>query len=565
MKRKMRILSAVLVALFFLTACGGNDISEQTGAQEPAEEPSGYDSKIPDTTTDYITTETEEVATGEVLRYITNDEEQFARKTEVDALYVGTTIPISSIDPGNNGDSSVFFGVFDTMLKRNTQTGELEPNVLTKWEWQDDTTLYLEMRDDIVFHDGTPMTIEDVAYTLERNGDATRASRVASIFSAIDWEKSTIDGEYCMTLKLTEPSAVLVSYFANSECSVLSKAHMETMGDDAFFDNTIGSGAFKVESVVTGDRYNLVRNENYWGDSPAYDKLVIRYYAETTTMFIDYENGDLDMILCAAAEDAARVIDGSVPNTTLGIYPGVRMYSIEFNKNNQYLADEAVRQAICMAVDPAIVAEVGWSFLGGAGDSAFPSGTAYRLTNQYTYDPEAAHQILVDAGYKDGEIVLTFGTNNIQTNVNMVETIQAMLSEIGIVVEPKISDMSAFIVGMMGIGTGVAGFDMIINVQPTLTLDPATTLSIEYSQERGGYPFGFVNGELDELLVTGQTSLDEDVREQTYHEIQMFIFDGYWKLPLADMQIAIIARDYVQGISCIDPRMPYLNNITFAY
>lgn len=567
MKKYLALFLAFAMLLIVLSACGKTETPNTTEAastesvSETAESPQAVIEAI----SDYVTQEVIETFVGDVSVYRTNDEGSYTGGHDTDTLYYGQTINIQALDPAKIGDSSALFMVYDTLLTADVSTGEPIGKLATEWEWLDDTTLHMTIRDDVYFSNGDQLTAEDCLYTLIRLADPEKSTQKQSCFANIDAEDSYVEDDFNFVIKLTQTQATFLSNLTLGQAGILCKTHVEQAGEDSFWDQPVGSGPYIQTGIVSGDRYEFTRNEDYWGELPAIKNVIMRYYAETTTMFIDYENGDLDLIASAASSDAERVLNGEVANTVMGIYPELRIYSLLMYYDEGYLADPLVRQAISYAIDVDTMVEVAYGILAKPADSLLANGVNYRIETPHVYDPDMARQLLAEAGYEEGEITIEIGTNTFAALVSMAEVMQSMLAEVGINLDIGTYDMMTHIQRMMGVNNGgVPEMDMGFGVTAITNLDPdmlfGTLLSTATTR------MGSIQDEhINELIITGSNSMDPEVREQAYTELQHILVEQAWSVPTAETLCAVVYRDYVSGIECIDPRSPIIANISFDY
>lgn len=570
MKKYLALILALALMLTAFCGCGKSEAPEKAettpaeATTESTEDDASAQAAI-EATSDYVTQEVIETFVGDVSVYRTNDEQPYAGEHDKDTLYYGQTINIQALDPAKIGDSSALFMVYDTLLTADPDTGELVGKLATDWEWLDDTTLHMTIRDDVYFSNGEQLTAEDCLYSLIRLADPEKSTQKQGCFANIDVENSYVEDDFNFVVKLTQIQATFLSNLTLGQAGILCKSHVEQAGEDSFWDSPVGSGPYVQSAVVSGDRYEFTRNENYWGELPAIKNVVMRYYAETTTMFIDYENGALDLIASAASTDAERVLNGEVANTVMGIYPELRIYSLLMYYDEGYLADPLVRQAISYAIDVDTMVDVAYGILAKPADSLLANGVNYRVETPHVYDPDMARQLLAEAGYEEGEITIEIGTNTFAALISMAEVMQSMLAEVGINLEIGTYDMMTHIQRMMGVNNGgIPEMDMGFGVTAITNLDPDMLFSTLLSTATTR--MGSIQDEhINELIINGSSSLDTAVREQNYTELQNILVDEAWSIPTAETLCAVVYRDYVSGVQCIDPRSPIIADISFEY
>ena len=223
-----------------------------------------------------------------------------------DTLRVATWEDLKTMDPQASNFASnwmVQLNIFDTLVFE-TQDGDVEPRLATEWKFMDDTTLEMKLRKDVVFHDGSKFTAEDVLFTLKR-GKANPIS--ASTFASFDTDNTVIVDPYTIRLKLKAPYAAVFNTLSSGRGSIVCKAAVEKMGADAFARNPVGSGPYKLAKWLSGSEIDLVRNDNFWGTKAITKNVIYKVIPEAANRVIELETGGVDGVFDVAANDVKRV------------------------------------------------------------------------------------------------------------------------------------------------------------------------------------------------------------------------------------------------------------------
>ena len=557
--KKLLAIILVLVLALSAVACG----KTETPAPDAGKTPATPGANQP-TPAEGVTYETLDSVTGEVIRYSKGGATK-AVKEDPTTLYVGQMLTIESGNPGSCSDTPLIAMLYDQFITIDYETGEYVGKVLKDWQFNDDCTeMTFTMRDDVVFHDGTKANAEDVLYSLSRYADgsvSTQSDR--NVFGSIDFEKSEVTGEYTGKIAFKAPSISFVPGL--TKAWILSKDYIESKGEDnAWWNNCMGSGKYKMESAIQGDRYNLVRNDNYWGgEKAAFEKVIIRSYAEASTMYIDFESGILDLIINPLSTDAKRIVDGSVDNSVLDIYSALQTFSVVFNEEmNPVLSDANVRKAIYLAIDPAVISKMAYDFLAAPADAIFADGVKDAYIRDHETDIEAAKKALADAGYKPGELTLVVGTNTQNVNMSMAEALQGQLEEAGFKIEICAVDPTTHITNFRNTGSDI--YDMSFTKIDYGTLDSSPFLA-GCSKACGSMSFtGITDDYVDEMTLKAKNASSAEEKSEALLDVQEYIFDNYWMVPIVKTKTAIIYKDYIEGIHVIQPRMPDLTSVKIA-
>lgn len=333
-----------------------------------------------------------------------------------DTLNWATDREVSVIDPYyNNTRELVVMGHlgWDGLMFLNLETDEYEPLLATSWEWIDDTTLELDLRDDVTFHDGSSFGPEDVVYTVNHisdpdNGVLTQAN--------VNWmESAEQTGSNTVRIHLKEPFPAAFAYLANA-IFILP----EGLYDDATTtaDGTkdygsvdpVGTGPYKFVESRAGEYVLWEKNDAYMQGTPKgqpqIGKINFRTIKEMNTQIAELLTGGLDWVWDVPKDQADRL--QGMGGVTVENAPTMRISYIAFDvdgsSGEQFYTDQKVREAFAHAINRKAIVEnmVGpASVVINAACHPDQFGCAEDLRD-WEYDPDKARQLLADAGYPDG-------------------------------------------------------------------------------------------------------------------------------------------------------------------
>lgn len=354
------------------------------------------------------------------------------------------------------------------------EENQLQPMLASSWEQVDDVTYVYQIRDDVTFSTGDPMTMDDVLFSLERTMDADTASYLGWMFDNVASIQQT--GDWELTVTLSEPDATWQYVPGTTACHIISKAHAEEVGDQLGTPDggLVGTGPYKFVSWQNGTSVELTRNENYWGEDAGYfENLTFKIITEDTTRVTALQTGDVDCTV-APPENMLDVIAGD-SNLTMTSSSGFGVTFLAFNTEKAPFDNADVRNAIYTAIDLDTIYS---SLIKSAGEpaSVLPNSAALYGTEsqawteyaanapQHTYDVEAAKALLAEAGYADGfTCALTINDNSLRNS--MALAIQEQLAEIGITVTiNKVStdEHTAYQFGEILDANGLRDYDMLM-------------------------------------------------------------------------------------------------------
>ena len=332
------------------------------------------------------------------------------------------------------------------------------PMLAKSWETKDHQTWIFHLRENAKFHDGVPVTAEDVAFTLKYMPKSDPAWE----FPDTNCKEIKVIDDHTIQFTLKEVHGG--SYPPVYWTPILPKHIWEKYKDDMHsFNNAeaIGSGPFKLKEFKSGQYIWLVKNNDYWGEKPNVDDVVLKTYGSTESEYAALKTGEIDMIgYNGIAPLAIKGFKGAKGITTR-IDSGITIDWLSFNLHKKNaIADLNVRKAIMYGINVNRIIAI--AFLGYAdpSDSFMYKELADHNPNlnQYKYNPDKAKKILSDAGYKDtdGNGILIdpktgkdmsfelLGPSDWTREVKTMHLIKEQLKSIGINIKLKVVDLDTF-------------------------------------------------------------------------------------------------------------------------
>lgn len=487
----------------------------------------------------------------------TVEESSFVRQTEAGTLTIGTCKEIDSFDPAVSTFSTGIYLVYDQLFYIDEE-GVVQGQLAEEWEYRDPTHLYIKIHE-ATFSNGDPVTAEDCIWSMERL--ITEQSRWSTFVDFINFEACEIINDQEFVLVMNEEFGPGLNYLASRYTSVLNKEYVEATGAEGLWDAPIGSGPYVNTSNVAGSMSTFELREDYWDaeNLPEAKDITVRFYAESTTMFIDYENGVLDMAFVVGLADAERLVAGEVADTNYKIQSGLDVYGLGLPEYVPAFDDVRVRQAIAMAVDWEEVNAMGLGVLGSPANSILPQGVKYRIEpGTYEYDPDTAMAMLEEAGF-DFSQTFEFVVINSETNTRLAEAIQAYLAGVGIQVNVNACDWTTAVTHFMNNET-----DFVINSMGCTSLDPDQQLDTVGPWSTNG-SVKVTEEPMATYLTTGRYSVDEAVREEAYANAQNWMYENVRQVAFAEPAYCYCYRPYINSdFWCASVEAPNLRWVTFA-
>lgn len=419
------------------------------------------------------------------------------------------------------------------------------------------------LRKDVIFTDGTPLTANEYAWSLNRAlAEETQSPVTASQLGSVTAIEAVDD--YTLRLTLSNPYAPLLFNLTDpGYMGPLSQSALESMGEDAFSRAPVGVGPYTVAEWITGDHITLQRNPDYnWGPScyqntgPYYiENITFRIIPEYATALAGLQAGEVSFAKLDT-KDVQSFIDAG--NFTVFTQPAKGMAPLlSINVSKPPFDSIAVRQAVNLAIDRQAIIDV--VYLGNAsiqyGPLSPPQIGYWDGASEvgYDYDPERARQLLAGDGYtlnssgileKDGQtltISIQFSSSN-DNDVKIGQIIQQQLQEIGIDVILEQNEGGIVVDNMIN-GSYQAAI-------LTITAPEADILYLLFSTQGGLNFAGYVNDpELDALLESSRTEVDPDQRQEILNQIQQMIIEKAYVVPLIIPQDNYVLDNRIQGAS----------------
>ena len=398
------------------------------------------------------------------------------------------------------------------------------PDLADSWEYSEDgLTLTFHLNADATWHDGEPVTADDVKYTFEyiRDHDTCTLSTTLAIVDEIE-----VADEHTAVFHLNKADMALVGTLSWYGCFVLPE-HIFNNGQDwseneATTTHPIGSGPFKFVEYNRGQNMTLEANADYFRGAPKLERLIINIIPDDTSAMQSLINGELDWSI----NTPVNMVDElkANPDVRLDVNQLPSPTRIVFNLSNEQVSDVAVRQAIAMCIDREDISEKVTNGIRPVEYSAYPSVSwAANTTDTYPgLDLEAAEQVLIDAGYtKDadgyyvrGLSIITFDSDG---NPDVARLIAANCEAIGIEMTTEVLEYNAWAQRVE------IDRDYCIELQGGFVgPDPA---ALQNLIRTGAYTnvSGYTNEHVDELLDLAAAEPDQAVRTEYYHEIQQIV------------------------------------------
>ncbi|MCL2874235.1 MAG: ABC transporter substrate-binding protein [Defluviitaleaceae bacterium] len=439
--------------------------------------------------------------------------------------------------------------IYQTLVYQD-ENMDFVPGLATEWYFEDAQTAVFTLREGVRFHNGNIMTADDVVFSLNRAGSSPHVSAITNFIH----EAVALD-DHTVRLTTVEPFAPMLAHLAHTATSIVNREEVERIGDDEHGQNPVGTGPFRFYNHVAGDRFELVRFDDFnsvipglaEGQLPAIEHLTFRIVPEAGVRTIELETGNAHVLVDVAATEVQRIRDHAdltmyeIPNFAVNTWLG-------FNVENAPFNDIRVRQAIAYAINIEQIVDVAWAGLGSIARGPLPTTVGGAI--EFPIHPvniERARELMAEAGYADGFSTNVWLNEGNAMRADAATMIQAQLRALNIETTINIYEW-----GVLLPGTAAGEHDMALMGWTTSTGEADYGLyPLFHSNNFGaaGNRFFYHNSRVDYLINLGRINTDHNVRMEAYREAQEIIMEEMPLIPLWQAVELHAAQNNIGGLN----------------
>lgn len=437
---------------------------------------------------------------------------------------------------------------------------EIIPQLATSWTTSEDgTSVTMQLREGVVFHDGTPFNAEAVAANIERSQTMDESRRKSELKSITSTE---VTGEYEIKLNLAGADATLLAQLADRAGMMVSPTAAAAAGAD-FGLNPVCSGAFSFTERVAQDKIVLTKFADYWNaDAIHFDSVTFLPIPDTTVRLANLQSGDIDMLerlaptdLTQANGDDSIVVDSAV---SLG-YQGITFNINNGEKgDNPWGNDKRLRQALSYAIDREALNQVVFEGAYAPGNQSFPSTSPWYNTSLPVEgaDIEKAKALLTEAGYPDG-LELEVQVPNSTEPLAVMQVVQAMAAQAGIDIKLTSKEFATLLTDQS------AGDYTASQIGWSGRVDPDGN-NHQFATTNGGInDSNFSDPKMDELLNGARLGASTEARKALYDEATVMMLDELPRVFLYHVKWIWAYNDNMKGFTPYPDGMIRLEGVTW--
>lgn len=503
---KSRSLSIILAlaAALNLAACGKSSTSTQA--------PSAAD------------TQAETSASGST--------EDAAAVQDGGSFVYGLATEVDNLDPftATTADAkSIYFNIYEGLVKVQTD-GTFTGAVASDYTVSDDAKTYtFTLRDGVQFHNGNPVTAEDVLYSIQHAID----SKITG-YDNVDTFEKTDDHTIVITLKKGD-----TDFLADASQAIVPK-DSDNNGELAL--NPIGTGPFMFEDYAVQDHLTLKRFGNYWGTPAHLDEVTVRFLADSSQELVNFQSGAIDGFTADAS--ITEQVDPATANLNVGNSNAVQ--ALYLNNAVSPFDKKEVRQALCYAINPQdVIDTVDYGYGTKIGTAMIPGLSVYfddSLTDTYEADPERAKELLTKAGYPDGVTFTVTVPSVYQVHVDTAQVLVNDLAEAGITMNINQVDWATW---LENVYTNRDYEATIVSVDGAIA-SPTAFLS-RYLSDADNNFVNFKSDEFDQHYAAATEATDESVREQEFKACEKVLTEDAASVYLQDIANILVYNKKFAG------------------
>ncbi|HKM21037.1 MAG TPA: ABC transporter substrate-binding protein [Lachnospiraceae bacterium] len=429
------------------------------------------------------------------------------------------------------GTKEVLFNMYEGLVKPDSD-GNLVPAVASDYAISDDGKTYtFTLRDGIKFHNGNPVTVEDIQYSIEKCADTTNGEPLVPAYSMIT-AINTID-EKTIEIGLSEMNVDFLAYMTTA---------IIPADNDSPDTNPIGTGPYMYVSRSPQENFVLKRFDEYWGEKANIENVIFKVCANVDTIVMDLRGGSIDMFARLTSAQVNELGDGFT------IYEGTMnlVQALYLNNAIEPFNDIRVRQAMSYAVNQQEIFDLTFDGKGTEiGSSMFPAFHKYyvpELTDVYNQDIDKAKELMKEAGYEDGFSMTITVPSNYQPHIDTAQVLVEQLKAINIDAKIELIEWSSWLSDVYAdrnYESTVIGVDA-----SELT---ARALLDRFESTAGNNFINYSNAEYDKLFAEAISSTDMDKQIELYKQMETILTEDAANVYIQDMAEFVALSDRFEG------------------
>lgn len=454
----------------------------------------------------------------------------------------------------------------------------IQPSVAKSWTVsQDGLTWTFNLRNDVKFSNGDPVTARDFVYALNRTAWPETKSSYVFELEVIQGTKDVESGatreisgvkaldDSTLQFTLSEPAAYFLAMTATFTFAPVSQKAVEQFGDQwTAPGNMVNNGAFLLKSWDRGTQIVMEANPSFFGGKPQIDSLEINFIPDPQTALLKYENGELDVVDIPDA-DFQRVSQDPTLSKQMLRSPLLQARWIAFNVSKPPFDNQALREAIAYSIDRSRLADLAFSGTVESACTEAPPNMIWAGKPPFCWpsaDASMAKQKLAEAGYPNGQGLpsVQFGVRNIPSNVRAVENVTSQIkTTLGW--DIPVNPMTPQAMNALR-KNGNPDKQIIVGTWGLDYNDPQEWFGPLFGTKQAFNYSDIADPELDAQLQKAQGLNDQQQRFQIYTDVEKLMLTKMYVVPLWQEAANSLVKPNVHNFAYSVAYLPSLKNVT---
>lgn len=455
---------------------------------------------------------------------------------------IALTHELTSLNPFKarlGQDSNVYMALYQPLFTWDTQKGIPVPCLAQSYQFaENNTDVTVKIRKDAKFHNGDPVTANDVRFSWQEFMNPENANAYANVFKGIK-DIEVVDNSTCI-VRFDKVNADWKSLF--DRLFIGSKKYFDSAGADKFTKDPIGSGPFRFKGRTIGENIILEAVEDHYMYPPSFKTLQFLIVPDEITRMAMLEAGEADLIFSIPSQQVDRLQRNRSVKVKSAIVPSY--YGLSFDINNfDFLKDKNFRLAFNYGINrQQIVDKI---FLGMAHPLHIfgsQSEITYDPSITYPYDPAKAKELIKNSGYKAGTPISLTYHSLVPNAAQVAEAVQGYMQALGVSIELRQMEVGAY---------------LSLVRQKSKDLGPMTTTAWFGSQDpdvrltmgvksNGIYAQAPANPQLDQLVDEQHVTIDEEKRHEIVKKIYRILHADPPHVPLFGTPMIYATSDRIE-------------------
>jgi peptide/nickel transport system substrate-binding protein len=381
----------------------------------------------------------------------------FVSLAQAQELKVGVQNMAPWLDPGrdfSNVGSQFYFNVFDPLIGKDATRAESvwQPGIAASWTQVSPTVIELKIRQGVTFHNGDPMTVEDIVFSFDRIINATFPPYGVRKRDTLP-NMAKVEAVDAQTVRVTatRPEPLFETLLNVQQGMIVPKKYvMALTGDpnvaeasdfEAFALKPVGTGPYKITEFVPNQRLVYERFDGFWGEKAPFQKVTVTRIPELSGRLTALKNGEVDLIT-NVPPDQLEPITADAKLKVEGMQTPL-FHVVIFNTQNAKMANPKLRQALSYAIDRKTLNEALWF-----GKAKVPTSHSFTQfgplympeLNTFEYDPARAKALLKEAGYDGTPIRYDIQSAYYTNGLLAAQAIQEMWAAVGVKMQLNVTE-----------------------------------------------------------------------------------------------------------------------------